>query len=145
MAQETFVVAFDSDEDGRRVLDYAIDRAGHDGARLVITHVLEWSPYSFLTPEEIEERHIRRKEELARAKEALMDPAVKRARDAGVEAESELHYGSAVKLLAKSAQTHGASLVFVGRSGSDSLGARIFGSVPLGLAQLCTVPLVLVP
>jgi nucleotide-binding universal stress UspA family protein len=145
MAQETFVVGFDSDEDGRRVLDYAIGRAKRDGARLVILHVLEWSPYSFLTPEEIEERHARRENELARAREILMDPAVKRAKDAGLDAVSELQYGSPTRLLAKAAETHGASLVFVGRTGSDSIGARLFGSVPLGLAQICTVPLVLVP
>lgn len=145
MAQETFIVGFDSDEDGHRVLDYAIDRAKRDGARLVIVHVLEWSPYSFLTPEEIEERHARRKTELDRAREVLLDPAVARAKDAGVEAESELQYGSPTRILAKAAEEHGAAMVFVGRTGSDSIGARIFGSVPLGLAQICTVPLVLVP
>lgn len=145
MAQETFVVGFDSDEDGLRVLDYAIDRAKRDGAKLVLLHVLEWSPYSFLTKEEIEERHARRKTELDRARQVLMDPAVKRAADAGVEAVSELQYGNPTRLLAKAAESHGASLVFVGRTGSDSIGARLFGSVPLGLAQICSVPLVLVP
>lgn len=145
MAQETFVVGFDSDEDGRRVLDYAIDRAKRDGARLVILHVLEWSPYSFLTPEELEERHARRQTEISRAREVLMNPAVERAKEAGVEAESELQYGSPTRLLAKAAENHGAALVFVGRTGSDSIGSRLFGSVPLGLAQICSVPLVLVP
>ncbi len=145
MAQETFVVALDSDANGRRVLDYAIRRAKIDGARLVILHVLEWSPYSFLTPEEVEERHAQRQRELSRAREAITDPAVRRAEDAGVGAEGELQYGNPVRILAKAAEAHRASLVFVGRSGSDSLGARIFGSVPLGLAQLCTIPLVLVP
>lgn len=145
MAQETFVVAYDSEEDGHRVLDYAISRAARDGARLIIVHVLEWSPYSFLTPEELEERHVRRREEMDRAREHLIEPAVARAREAGVEAEGDLQYGSAVRLLAKAARTHDASLVFVGRSGSDSIGARIFGSVPLGLAQVCHVPIVLVP
>lgn len=145
MAQETFVIAYESAEGDERVLDYAIDRAARDGARLVVVHVLEWSPYSFLTPEELEERHVRRREEMDRARSALIDPAVERASRAGVEAEGDLQYGSVVRLLAKAAETHGASLVFVGRSGSDSIGARIFGSVPLGLAQLCHVPIVLVP
>ncbi len=145
MAKETFVVAIDSDEDSLHVLDCAIDRAKHDDARLVLMHVLEWSPYSFLTPEELEERHARRSDELSRAQEALMDPAIERARDAGIEASGEMQYGSPVRLLAKAAEKHGAALVFVGRSGSDSIGSRIFGSVPLGLAQICTVPLVLVP
>ncbi len=145
MAQETFVVALDSDADARRVLDYAIRRAKSDGSRLVILHVLEWSPYSFLTPEELEERHTQRQQELSRAREAITDPAVKRAKDAGIEAEGELQYGNPVRILAKAAESHDATLVFVGRSGSDSIGARIFGSVPLGLAQLCTVPIVIVP
>ena len=60
---------------------------------------LEWSPYSFLTPTELEERHKRRNEELARAKSALMDPVVKKLSDSGVESvETEIKYGHIAKV-----------------------------------------------
>ena len=69
-----YVVACDGSAASERALAYAIDHARRDGASLLVAHVLEWSPYSFLTPEELEERHKRRGEELARAKTALIDP-----------------------------------------------------------------------
>jgi nucleotide-binding universal stress UspA family protein len=98
LSKESYVVAYGG-EDDRAVLDYAIDRAKRDGAKLIIVHILEWSPYKFLTPQELEERHVRRKQELERAKAALIDPAIKRAADSGVEATCELRYGGVVDLL----------------------------------------------
>ena len=144
MPNELYVVAYDGD-DKRRVLDYATDQAKRSGASLHILHVLEWSPYSFLTPEELEERHARRQDELGRAKKAVIDPAIERTRAAGVEAEGEIRYGSVVDLVADTAKKMDAAMIFVGRTGSNTLGARIFGSVPLGLAQIAPVPTVIVP
>ena len=106
LSQETYVVAYEGDD--RSVLDFAIKRAKSNDARVHIVHILEWSPYSFLTQEELAERHTRRKQELARAEESILAPALSHAREAGV-------------------------------------AARIFGSVPIALAQLSTVPVVIVP
>jgi nucleotide-binding universal stress UspA family protein len=36
-------------------------------------------------------------------------------------------------------------MIFVGRAGSQSMAARVFGSVPIGLAQVAPVPTVIVP
>ncbi|WOI55916.1 universal stress protein [Palleronia sp. LCG004] len=145
MTRKTYVVAYEGDADGTRVLDYAISQAAQTGARLNIVHILEWSPYRFLTKEEVEERHVRRSEELARASDALMEPALEKARAAGVEAIGTVKFGSVVPLVAATVTDSGAELVFVGRSGAHNFGARIFGSVPLGLAQIATVPTVIVP
>ncbi|WP_010140571.1 universal stress protein [Oceanicola sp. S124] len=145
MSQELFVVAYEGDDDSGSLLDYAIARATKEGAALHIVHVLEWSPYSFLTPQEVEERHARRKEELARAKSAIIDPAVEKASAAGVTATGEMRYGQVVELIAEIARTKSAAMIFVGRSGSNSVAARVFGSVPLGLAQIAPVPTVIVP
>merc|ERR1711879_441198 len=60
-----------------RALDFAITRAQAQGDSLLIAHVLEWSPYSFLTPSELEDRHRRRKEELQRAETSVMGPVMK--------------------------------------------------------------------
>ena len=55
-----FVVACDGSPAAGRALKFAIEQAKSGGASLLLVHVLEWSPYSFLTPEELEERHKRR-------------------------------------------------------------------------------------
>lgn len=144
MPQELYVVAYEGD-DKSNVLDYAVGQAKKSGAALHILHVLEWSPYSFLTPEELEERHARRNEELGRARSAVIDPALERARAAGVEAEGDIRYGSVVDLVVDTAKEMDAAMIFVGRTGGNALTARIFGSVPLGLAQVAPVPTVIVP
>jgi nucleotide-binding universal stress UspA family protein len=144
MSKETYLVAYEGG-DGQSVLDYAIDRAKRDGARLLIVHILEWSPYAFLTPEELAERHKRRREELSRAESAVIGPALEKARAAGVEAASELRYGAVIDLILEIARDAGASMIVVGRTGGSTLGARIFGSVPIGLAQAAPVPTVIVP
>lgn len=145
MTAETFVVAYEGDSGSGRLLDYAIRRALKDGAKLKIVHVLEWSPYKFLTADELEERHARRRSEMERAQRAILDPAVKLAEEAGVETEAEMRYGAVVDLIADIARSSGASMIFVGRSGGNSISARIFGSVPLGLAQVAPVPVIIVP
>lgn len=144
MTQETFVVAYEGADDSVSTLDYAIERAKRANARLLIMHVLEWSPYSFLTQTELEERHLRRKQEIDRAKSAIIDPAVAKAKAEGVEAEGKMTYGSVVELICSTAQEAGATQVFVGRSGG-SLSSRLFGSVTIGLAAAATVPVVIVP
>ena len=144
MSDEVYVVAHDGDDDS--VLDFAIERAKKVGAAVHIVHILEWSPYSFLTPEEIEERHARRTGELARAKEAIITPAVDRAKSAGVDAvTTDLRYGSVPELVAEIAKDKAATLLFVGRSGGSAISARVFGSVPIALAQISAVPVVVVP
>lgn len=145
MSDEIFVVAYEGDDDSASVLDYAIGRATKDGAALHVVHVLEWSPYSFLTPQEVEERHARRKQELARAEEAIIAPALARITAAGVTATGEIRYGQVVELIAGIAREKAAAMIIVGRSGSNSVAARVFGSVPLGLAQIAPVPTVIVP
>lgn len=145
MSSETFVVAYEGKDGDDGLLDYAIERARKDGASLLIVHILEWSPYKFLTPQELEERHGRRKEELARAQSAIIDPALAKVKAAGIEATGKLRYGSVVELIAEIAKEAGAAMIFVGRSGSSSVAARVFGSVPIGLAQIAPVPTVIVP
>lgn len=143
MSNELYVVGYEGGD--RTVVDYAAKRARKAGAKLHIVHILEWSPYSFLTPEEIEERHKRRNEELVRAREVLLDPLIRELAAEGVQADGELRFGSVVDLLAEIAEETKAEMIFVGRAGASSLSARVFGSVPIGLAQAAPVPVVIVP
>ncbi len=141
MAQEVFVVAYDGTDS--HPVDFAIDRAAREDARLLIVHVLEWSPYSFLTPEELAERHKLRQQELARAEVSIMNPILEKARGAGATADGELRYGNIVDSLCSLTKEKGASMIFVGRS--SSLSTRLFGSVASGVVQCATVPTVVVP
>ena len=49
-----FVVGYDDSSPARRALDFALDKAARQGGSIVLAHVMEWSPYTFLTPEELE-------------------------------------------------------------------------------------------
>lgn len=143
MTQDVFVVAYEGGD--TQVVDYAIQRAQKEGAALFIAHILEWSPYSFLTQEELEERHKRRQEELTRAKTAILDPILKHVQDQNVTVDGEIRYGNTAELVIKMAEEQAAKMIFVGRSGSDSLGTRVFGSVSIALAQAAPIPTVIIP
>ena len=96
---QTIVVGYDASASGNRALEFALNEAKSKGANVLIAHVLEWSPYSFLTPEELEERHKRRGEELARAEQAVLAPVVEKAKASGVATETELRYGHIAETL----------------------------------------------
>ena len=140
-----FVVGYDGSKASRRALDFAIERAAAEGASVIIAHVLGWSPYSFLTPTELEERHKRRNEELARAETALMAPVVKEVSGKGADIESTIKYGRIVDVLCKVATDSKATQIFVARDGESSITARVFGSVASSLAQSSPVPCTIVP
>ena len=140
-----FVVACDGSSVSGRALKLAIEQAKLGGASLVLAHVLEWSPYSFLTPEELEERHARRKKELQRAQEALIDPLLKAVNDEGIEAKAVIRYGHVTETLTEIAKQEGAAQMFIGRTGQSSLAKIVFGSVAAALAQVAPVPCTIVP
>ncbi|MGY9050129.1 hypothetical protein P775_20440 [Puniceibacterium antarcticum] len=139
------VVGYDGSAAGRRALDFALARAKAQGASVLIAHVLEWSPYSFLTPDELEERHVRRKEEMARAESAVIAPMLEKIADSGVEIETVIKYGKIAEKLTEIAKEVGAMQLVVGRDGESSLAARVFGSTAGTLVQIATVPTTIVP
>ena len=142
---DKYVVACDGSPASERAVAYAIDHARRDGASVVIAHVLEWSPYQFLTPEELEERHKRRGEELARAKSALIDPLLASIKADDIEIDSVIKYGHVAETLCAIATDSGATEIVVGRTGHSALTSRVFGSVTVTLAQIAPVPCIIVP
>lgn len=142
---EKFVVGFDGSDAAKRALDFAIQRAQVTGGALVLAHVLEWSPYSFLTPTEIEERHARRKEEMARAERAILTPAREQVSAAGVPVEAVIKYGHVAETLVKLVKAESAVQIILGRDGNSSFGSRVFGSVAGSLVQISPVPCTIVP
>lgn len=140
-----YVVCYDDSAASQRALDFAIEDAKGTGATLLIVHVLEWSPYSFLTPTELEERHARRAEELERARTALIDPIMSKIKGAGVEARSTIRYGHVVDSICAIAEEEKAEQIYVGRTGNQSMATRVFGSVASSLAQAAPVACTIVP
>ena len=140
-----YLVACDGSPASGRALKLAIAHAKTTGASVILAHVLEWSPYSFLTPEELEERHQRRQEELERAREALVDPLKAAVTDEGVEVEAVIRYGHVAETLVKIAGEEAAAQIFIGRTGHSGFAARVFGSVAATMAQLAPVPCTVVP
>lgn len=139
------VVGYDGSATSQRALDFAITVAKTNGDRIVIAHVLEWSPYSFLTPDELEERHKRRQDELERAETVIITPVADHVRAAGLTVSTALRYGHIAKTLCQIASEEGADLIFVGRMGHSGLSSRIFGSVAGTVAQMSPVPVTIVP
>jgi nucleotide-binding universal stress UspA family protein len=143
MSDELYVVGYDGEH--KRAIEHAAEQAARSGAAVHVVHVIEWSPYRFLTPQELEERHKRRNEESSRAETEVIAPVLSQLKDKGVNATGEIRYGNIVDLLAEIAQKRRATGIVMGRSGGSSFGGRIFGSAAMGLAQVSPVPVTIVP
>ena len=105
------VVGYDGSDSAKAALAFATNLARAQGGSIVVAHVLEWSPYSFLTPTELEERHKRRGEELARAEAAILKPAVDSLKDSGIEISTALKYGHTAATLGTIAKDEGADQI----------------------------------
>ena len=141
---EIYIVGFDDSESSLRAIDFAAERAKRCGGELHVVFVLEWSPYSFHTPEELNERHKRREEELDRA-QALLKPIVEKLNSSGVKATSEARHGHAGDILTTIATEKGAAQIVIGRTGSSRFTARLLGGLAITLAQAAPVPVTIVP
>lgn len=140
-----YVVGFDGSEEAQRAVDFAAEQAASAGAEIIVAHVLEWSPYSFLTQEELAERHKRREEELTRAETAILAPLRKGLTGKGVAFKTVVKYGRTTETLIDIAKEAGAQQLFLGRTGQTGLSARMFGSVAGSLAQVSPIPCTIVP
>jgi len=141
----TFLVAVDGSAGSDRAVDFATERALAGKAKLVLAHVIEWSPYSFHTPEELAERHGRREEEIARAQSTVLGPVAESVRARGADVDLVVRHGHTAETLANLAGEVGASQVFIGRKGESRVAALLFGSVTASLVQTSPVPVTVVP
>lgn len=139
------VVGYDDSEASKRAMDFAIERARIMDVPIVVAHVLEWSPYSFLTPNELAERRKRRREEMSRAEAALLEPLRRAHANSGVQIQTEIRYGHGAEALIKIANEVDAGHIVIGRTGKKGVSARVFGSVAGNLAQTAPIPVTIVP
>lgn len=142
---DTFLVGIDGSEPGQRAVDYAVTRAKAGKAKVVVVYVIEWSPYTFNTPEENELRHRRREEEIERARSEVLDPLVKSLKADGIDVEGVVRHGHAAQVLCDLAGEKGACQIFIGRRGLSRVQALLFGSVAGTLVQVSPVPVTVVP
>ena len=95
--------------------------------------------------EENEERHKRREEEVARANQSVLVPALKRVKEAGIEGNGLVRHGNVGDVLNDLATEFQADQIIVGRIGESGLKSLLFGSVTTKLIQLSNAPVTVVP
>ncbi len=146
MSNTTIVVGLDGSEAGARALAFAKRQAkGIGDCTIAICYVIEWSPFSFQTAEENDQRHKRREEELKLAHERVLDPALEQAKSEGFEVVGILKHGDAADILDATAKAHEATQIVVGRVGARGLKERVFGGVTGRLAAAASVPVTIIP
>ena len=141
----TFLVAVDGSEGSQRAAEYAAERAKASKAKLILAYIIEWSPYSFHTPEELAERHKRREEEIERAQSSILDPVVISLKDKDIDADTVVHHGHPSETLIELARDRNATQIFIGRKGESRIASLLFGSVAGSLVQTSPVPVTVVP
>lgn len=141
----TFLVAVDGSAGGARAVEYAAARAKAGGDKLVLAHIIEWSPYSFHTPEELAERHKRREEEIERAQSTILGPVKQSLDGQGLEVETAVRHGHTAEELVAIAEEKGVTQIFIGRLGEPRMKTLLFGSVAAALVQTSPVPVTVVP
>lgn len=141
---DSIIVGYDGTASSERAVKFACAQAKAAKGVVHLVHVLEWSPYSFLTPEELSERHKRREEEMSRAN-AILKPVIDGLKDKGVNATHEVRYGHAGELLCEIADSKKASQIVIGRTGTTAIAARLMGSLALTLVQASPVPVTVIP
>lgn len=146
MTATSLVVGVDGSPAGDRALAFARDRAAEIGeCTIIVCYVVEWSPWTFQTPEENEQRHGRRLEETKLAHERIVDPAVRALREAGLTASDHVSHGDAAEVLNRVAQDKGASQIIIARVGAQNMIERVFGGVSGRLIATASVPVTIVP
>ena len=143
--REVLLVGIDCSECSERALDYAADRVAANGRGLIVAHVIQWSPFSFQTPQENEERHKQREAELARAHGEIVDPVVNRLRERGLNVQGVIRHGHPAETRCAVATEFGATHIVVGKTGSSRIRAQLFGSVAHALVQISKCPVTVVP
>jgi nucleotide-binding universal stress UspA family protein len=142
---EVLLVGIDCSACSERALQYAAEWAESAKLQLIVAHVIQWSPFSFNTAKENEERHKRREAELDRAHGEIVDPVVSRLRERGILARGAIRHGHPAETLCEVAEEFGATNIIVGKTGASKIRAQLFGSVAHALVQISKQPVTVVP
>lgn len=139
------IIGLDGHGSGERALKFGQNLASVTGdCELLIVYVIEWSPFSFQTPEENAERHKRREEEIALAMERVVAPALETLEKAGMNARGMVRHGNVADTLNAVASDEKADQIIVGRASEGGIASRIFGSATANLVMHADVPVTVV-
>ena len=139
------LVALDGSDGSKRALAAAVEHARLTGSDLVLAYVIDWSPYSFHTPQELEERHKRRESEIERANDSVLNPELAALQAEGLKVETVVDHGKIAETLLDLGNQRDVSQIYIGRRGESRMHAMIFGSVSAALIQTSSVPVTVVP
>ena len=139
------LVALDGSEGGKRALNAAVEHATLTNSSLLLTYIIDWSPYSFHTPEELSERHQRRESEIQRANDSVLEPEKIAIANTGIPVETVVRHGKVAETLVSLVTEYGASQIYIGKLGESRVHSMIFGSVTAALIQTSLVPVTVVP
>lgn len=139
------VVGLDEGGSGNRAVSHAKKLASLIGdCDLILVHVIEWSRYSFHTPQENEARHKRREEEIEAAFAHVLTPAIEALEKEGIAARGIVRHGHVARSLDSIAKEEGADLIVIGRASESGIAERIFGSSASHLVMNASVPVTVV-
>ena len=139
-----FLVGIDGSEGAARAAEFAAQRARAESGKLILAHVVDWSPYELMSPQDLASRSVDSKTESDEARTAMLEPVAAKL-GADVNVELVVRHGHPAETMAELATELGATQVFVGRRGRSRLKTMLFGSVSGSLVQACSVPLTVVP
>ena len=144
MSSYTYIVAIDGSPGSERALLSAMEIAKQSDASLVLAHIIEWSPFSFHTPDELANRSKYKAEEVNQAKTAIISPVENKVKTTGIEHKTIVRHGHPVETLITVAKEEGANHIFIGKKGQSRIGA-LFGSVAGSLIQISDIAVTVVP
>ncbi|MFH0945015.1 MAG: universal stress protein [Planctomycetota bacterium] len=140
-----FLVGADGSEGARRAAQYAARRARAEGARLILAHIVDWSPYELLTPEELSERPVEHRKEIADATSGILQPLADELGGGDLGIELVVRHGHTSECLCALAKERDVDQMFTGRRGRSLVALLLFGSVSGSLVQMSPVPITVVP
>ena len=141
----SILIGIDSSEASDRALALGLRLATWADAEVLIVHAIPWSPYSFQTNEENEFRAGEREHEIQAATTQLLEPAMKKAKDAGARVDGITRHGHPVEVLVELAEEHHVDHVIVGRTGESRMKKVLYGGIPGRLILNSPVAVTVVP
>ena len=143
--RDTILIGIDGSEVSEHAVNFAVAQARTGNTRLILGYVVEWSPYTFNTPEENEQRHLRRKERLQTAEERILTPILQSIKNEGIETLGVVRHGQVADTLLQIAKDENADQIVIGRIGHSGIKSLLFGSVTTKLIQIADIPVTIVP